>query len=1347
MPAVNWNVFVGLPGAATTNFEVLCRSLVRRHYARFGDFRALANQPGVEFHLRLHSSCELGEPGRWYGWQCRWYELDKGRAIGNARRRKIEKAIRQTEKTLPGVTDWVLWTRHPLTRGDSTWLESLETPLRLHFWNSLEIEDHLHGPAELLRSSYFGQLVLLPGALSDLHSRAVAAIKNRWHPEVHQVIDAERILRRVLGEPSGWSVLRTLGERLEAYIEAVNAAMTALPTSLQGVMTAMITAANAAISSLATTETALTHLDAETLLLTLKDNHSAAPWAPLVRTLRSRRQPISLQASNLLADMHGAYEVRCNLQTKLNIRMMGIVADAGCGKTQLAAQLTAATDDRPAGILLFGRDLSAGQNLDDLARRVAINGELVQTFESLIAAVDAAGQRAGRRLPIIIDGLNEAEDPRDWKNALAAAQLVLEQYPYTVVICTLRSAFMEEALPDAIDRLEIPGFEYDLPAAIRRYFEHYKIDAADADLPLDLLNHPLTLRMFCDVTNPTRKRAMGIEAMPTSLSALFDRYLGQVAERVAQLASRSWRYYESDVRSALNRIGSALWDERARGIDIDRLRKILADERRPWDQSLVRALEQDGVLIRTEGSGPGEQNVAVVYDALAGYLVADALLDRFPGADFESWIASKDAVSALSEDIDLRQPLASDVFKGLVGLYPSRRHRRQLWPLLSEPLRAKALREAALLEAEFLDSETVSELAALAPQKPSDRSDLFDRLRITRAARSHPLDAEFLESVLRPLALPDRDLRWSEWIRSRHENLLKDLQRLEHRWLTEATTNASDKLRARWVMWLLTSTVRPFRDQATRTLYRFGCRDPKGLFDLTLDSLSVNDPYVPERMLAACYGVSMSLWADQDGAELRAALPAFASALVDEMFVPQARCATRHILMRDSALGVIALARRIDPKRIPESHLTYISPPFDAIPSPFAEPGAIRKKHVADAKDAIQMDFGNYTIGHLVPDRGNYDFKHPIYVDVRRQIEARIVQLGYSSSRFEAIDRGISNDGWRVSRHGGRGSDRYGKKYSWIAYFEMYGLRQDQGKLPDWCNGERASDVDIDPSFPEPAQRWAPSLPDVFSAAPTDPRGWLAKGPTPGYGHLLKPESVDGERGPWALLEGFIEQSASSDDRRVFTFLRGVLVHTKDLSKLLSAFKSRDYPGNRAIPEPQEDYYTYAGEIPWSYRFGTNLRDKNGKSRPDRREAFRYHDRKRWRAGIPVEVPVRRFAWEHYHSTLNQVGGVLVPAPSLAEALDLVNHRGEWDLYDSSGNRATLCREFKEESDRFTSRLAYIRRDLLAAYMRKRRLTLVWLLWGEREFHYRVAGALREKVADIWSEHRHIHARAAYWPR
>jgi len=122
MPALKWASFTGLPGSAENNFELLCRGIVRHKFGSYGVLRALANQPGVEFHLKLIRHCDaLGDPGRWWGWQCKWYVLPPRGALGSTRRAKIEDGIRKTEAHVPGITDWVLWTRRALTKADQTW--------------------------------------------------------------------------------------------------------------------------------------------------------------------------------------------------------------------------------------------------------------------------------------------------------------------------------------------------------------------------------------------------------------------------------------------------------------------------------------------------------------------------------------------------------------------------------------------------------------------------------------------------------------------------------------------------------------------------------------------------------------------------------------------------------------------------------------------------------------------------------------------------------------------------------------------------------------------------------------------------------------------------------------------------------------------------------------------------------------------------------------------------------------------------------------------------------------------------------------------------------------------------
>jgi hypothetical protein len=247
-------------------------------------------------------------------------------------------------------------------------------------------------------------------------------------------------------------------------------------------------------------------------------------------------------------------------------------------------------------------------------------------------------------------------------------------------------------------------------------------------------------------------------------------------------------------------------------------------------------------------------------------------------------------------------------------------------------------------------------------------------------------------------------------------------------------------------------------------------------------------------MLAACYGVAMSLWAGPGGAKVRSVLPQLARRLVDEMFVDGAPHSTFHALTRSYALGVITLAQKIEPDCIAEAKRGFLVRPYNHLPSPFRPANDITDSEVASADRAMRMDFANYTLGRLVPGRSNYDDKHEGYKNMRRQIEGRIVDLGYSPARFDNIDNMIDRAAWRSERAGKTKIDRYGKKYSWIAFFEMYGVRLDTGQLSEY-DGERPSDADIDLSFPESPKTLQPVLADLFSGSPTEPRKWLSTRP------------------------------------------------------------------------------------------------------------------------------------------------------------------------------------------------------------------------------------------------------------
>ena len=901
----------------------------------------------------------------------------------------------------------------------------------------------------------------------------------------------------------------------------------------------------------------------------------------------------------------------------------------------------------------------------------------------------------------------------------------------------MRNEFIAECIPEPTKCIELSGFKDDTDAAIKGYFEFYKIDATDADLPMQLLEHPLTLKMYCEVTNPRREQTVGVEAMPGSLTVLFEKYLDITSTRIAELSPTRGRIFPNEVRNALSTIGGILWTTNARSIGFDELRKELGDDRREWQHSLVRNLESEGLLIRTTEEGKRNHGVAMVYDLLAGHLIADYLLENEILNPIEEWFKQSTNISRLRPDREGTHTFRQDTFRALVGLFTLRFRGKQLWPMVEMPMRSSALLLAAWHDASHIDRATVEELSKLMYSSANAAHYMFDRLQITRAAQAHPLDCNFLDTFLKKLGNAERDLLWTEWVRKNESEVLKDVQKLEERWLSGNISEKQDSLRAKWVMWTLTSTCRRLRDQSTRALYTFCCSAPQSFFALTLDSLSVSDPYVPERMLAAAYGATLSLWEAPEGVVLRKFLPSFAVKLVEHMFTPNGQFSTWHTLMRESALGLIATALKVTPDCISVDRIDLLKSPFLHLISPFVGHEYLTKEERNEVADAMGMDFRNYTLGRLIPNRANYDFEQSDYKAMLNAILFRMFKLGYSTEKLGNVDRDIGRDSFRNERQTGK-TDRYGKKYAWIAYFEMWGWRESQKSLPDWRQGERVPDIDIDPSFPSLPKIWSISVPDIFIAAPTSPVGWMGSGPQPDYSDFLKMPEIDGEVGPWILLDGFIEETSNADDRQVFTFIRGVMVDIGQSDTLIEAFNSTEYPGNTAIPNVNERHYTFAGEMPFKTHPSQFLNSGNIATKDELHNAFSYHDGTNWKPGIEVELPVQTYAWESHHSSLNLASGVTIPSSALIDSLNMSYRRGEWDLYDGTG-KSSLYRKVTNENNNLRGHLTYLRHDLLKNYLQNNGKKLVLFIWGERGFHYRAQLNQQDDLRLIYASHKHIH--------
>jgi len=661
---------------------------------------------------------------------------------------------------------------------------------------------------------------------------------------------------------------------------------------------------------------------------------------------------------------------------------------------------------------------------------------------------------------------------------------------------------------------------------------------------------------------------------------------------------------------------------------------------------------------------------------------------------------------------------------------------------------------------------------------------MVDALAAVSTKPNHPYHARRLYDFLARVPMAQRELHWSEYLRRHYASptihrLLTWAQKLD----TASMTQQSAKELVVLLSLVLTTVDRTDRDVATKALVLIGDRFPEVLFTHVETSLAFNDPYLPERMLAAAYGTTLSLVDSEASATFRPVLGTLAKTLYRKMFAPGARHATHHTLMRDYALGIIEMAQRAKCVALPRTAARNVAPPYPNTSSTFASDGTPDPKIEEAIGNAIQMDFGNYTIGRLIPDRANYDDKNPDYVQVHAKIRRRMFDLGYREKRFSDADREIGNSSWNARDQDK--VDRYGKKYSWIAYFEMWGEREATRKLPDWRLGERTSDCGVDPSFPKRPPQWTPPIPDLFGPVCRNTDAWVEGGFTPDWDSLLVVPEINGHKGQWVLSEGFVRGLDESNDRDLFAFLRGLFIARKDVQAFRSKFLAIEYPGNHTIPEGATETYLYAGEAGRRQNYMRSLLQRDGRYRRQTAEAFRRFvevpsksksppikvviktvskdgsdageqfvhllgpiRETRQVPGIRLEVPSVQFGWESYHSSQNDFSGFDLPAPKLIQRLGLASKNREIDFYDAAGRPGTLYREAGDGWKGNRHSLLYIRADLLRRYLTETRRVLVWCNWGEREWlnkmdnHDVIRTPARQR---IWEAHSHIHRSFSEW--
>jgi hypothetical protein len=229
--------------------------------------------------------------------------------------------------------------------------------------------------------------------------------------------------------------------------------------------------------------------------------------------------------------------------------------EAGIGKTHGIIDAAARRSEQGLrSLVLFGEDVTGLDPWNSIVGKLGLGS--AEGRESMLDALNAAGEASGFPLVIFIDALNETQpDRRKWQHWLPPMLEQIKPRRFLKLCVSCRDSYLREVIPT---RLELPtivhngflGREYEAQFA---FFHHFGLGVPAEPLLQDEFSNPLFLRLVCGALQDSGAQAVsagreGIRAIinvllrakneTAAIACDYDRRENRVSAAMLRLARR-----------------------------------------------------------------------------------------------------------------------------------------------------------------------------------------------------------------------------------------------------------------------------------------------------------------------------------------------------------------------------------------------------------------------------------------------------------------------------------------------------------------------------------------------------------------------------------------------------------------------------------------------------------------------------------------------------------------------------------------------------------------------------------------------------------------------------------------
>lgn len=1050
--------------------------------------------------------------------------------------------------------------------------------------------------------------------------------------------------------------------------------------------------------------------------------------------------------------------------------------EAGVGKSQLFANAAKTlVDNGESVILLLGASYTSEEQVNIQSTNIL---DLGLSFDELLCKFEALATKDNTFAYIFIDAINESVYKNIWLSGLPTILKQISHFPHIKLAISVRDGYEDLVLNDSIklqlenrqiSRLCHRGFVEESVNATKTFLNFYGIPFLPSYYLQREMRNPLFLKLFCEtysgenydlfslfdrLVKKSEQEAMNNCSIKDSVS-IIEKLLQEIADKFITTNSR--------IISQTDLFSLNFWDIYG-----------LNNKKLPFIASLCKS----GLLL-SYASGQNE-HYQLGYNLLDDFICAKAIVNQYnTEQELEKYLCD----TILEIDGGRIQKYSHLDTSVIVLSLWSEKHGKELVEVVAQNITDENdlddFSERYLMSFIWRKATNVNKDAFLSFIRtfPVETEDVFRVLIENASKEQHPLNALFLHNILFEKELAVRDAIWTTCINDMSnddERLFQLVLHFDEGNTLDGLSKINTELLLTLFIWLFTSSNRFLRDKASKAAIEL----LKTNFDLCLPLLKrfsgVNDPYVLQRLYGVIFGACTKCQDIKYELYEELSKYIYENIFLQEKVYPD-------ILLRDYAKLILENFIFVYPEKSGFIIKDNITPPYKSEPIPLVE------KQEYYFKDAVNHGFNNIDFSMkmniaetpgMYGDFGRYVFQSALSnfqsVDLANAFHYSMQfirdSLGY---RDELLGEYDSRQRYSYfSRSGTKKIERIGKKYQWIAMYNILARISDHHLLKEWdeephvFQGSWEPYVrDFDPTLNRNRMKisGAPIIkfPDYnFDFLPKEPipdedaiQEWTIA-TAPFFSSIPEYLCMEDEKGvKWYALyfnKGIKNKEFNYNDssigigngsQEIWLIADAFFVKNSDLELLNKHFSSSKFDIQN-LPSASEVYQLYNREYAWSSGYSNLFNDswleyeiESGEYRiekhtyeiPDFEHAVYDNDgnatipmvTKEFERKIPIDSKFVKIApaysyllWEEeYDASQENATYFNVPCNDLIKFMNL--KQKEADGYFYSPNNDLVCFDYRLVNG---ENCFLCRADYLTEFLEKKQFCLCWKCVGEKQY-------------------------------